>query len=94
MKAFYRQRLSESSCAKKETGDIDILVTSRTADRKIMQSIRIKRGPPTRIRERNQFSISTKVIPTENLRWLHFHDESSIQELSKCWINSPSYPFL
>ena len=28
-KAFYRQRIPESSCARKETADIDILVTSR-----------------------------------------------------------------
>ena len=40
-KAFYRQRTSESSCVRKETIDIDILVKSRNGDRKIMQSIRI-----------------------------------------------------
>ena len=40
-KAFYRERIPESSCAKKETVDIDILVISRNGDRKIMQSIRI-----------------------------------------------------
>ena len=33
-KAFYRQRIPESSCAKKETVDIDILVASRNGDRK------------------------------------------------------------
>ena len=41
MKAFYRQRNPEFSCARKETVDNDILVTSRNDDRKIMQSIRI-----------------------------------------------------
>ena len=45
-KAFYRQRIPEFSCAKKETVDIDILVTSRNDDRKIMQSIRITSRPP------------------------------------------------
>ena len=35
-KAFYRQRIPESSCARKETVDIDILVTSSNGDRKIM----------------------------------------------------------
>ena len=35
-KIFYRQRIPESSCGKKETVDIDILVTSRNGDRKIM----------------------------------------------------------
>ena len=37
-KAFYRQKIPESSCARKETVDIDIFVTSRNGDRKIMQS--------------------------------------------------------
>ena len=35
-KAFYRQRIPEPSCARKKTVDIDILVTSRNGDRKIM----------------------------------------------------------
>ena len=35
-KAFHRKRIPESSHAKKETVDIDILVTSRNGDRKIM----------------------------------------------------------
>ena len=33
-KAFYRQRIPEPSCARKETVDIDILVTSRNGDKK------------------------------------------------------------
>ena len=32
-KAFYRQRIPESSCAKKDSIDIDILVTSRIGDK-------------------------------------------------------------
>ena len=55
-KAFYRQRISEPSCAKKETVDIDILVTFRNGDRKVMQSIRIMNIPPLRIRKWNHFS--------------------------------------
>ena len=47
-KAFYRQRIPEPSCARKETVDIDILVTSKNGDRKIMQSIRITSRPPSR----------------------------------------------
>ena len=35
-KAFYRQRIPESSCTRKETVDIDILITSRTGDTKIV----------------------------------------------------------
>ena len=41
-KAFYRQRIPESSSARNETVDIEILATSRNADRKIKQSIRIR----------------------------------------------------
>ena len=45
-KAFYRYRSPESSYARRETVDIDILVTSRNGDRKMMQSIRIMSRPP------------------------------------------------
>ena len=40
-KALYRQIIPESSYAKKETVNTDILVTSRNGDRKIMHSIMI-----------------------------------------------------
>ena len=55
-KAFYRQRIPELSCARKETVDIDILVTSRNGDRKVMQSIRITSRPSSRKRKLNQLS--------------------------------------
>ena len=44
-KAFYRQRIPEPNCARKETVDIYILVTPRNGDRKIMPSVRITRRP-------------------------------------------------
>ena len=53
-KAFYRQRIPEFSSARKETVDIDILVTSRNGDRKIMQPVRITSRPPSRKRKWNQ----------------------------------------
>ena len=66
-KSFYRKRIPESSCARKETVDIDILVTSRNGDWKIVQSIRIMSKLPSRKRKWNQLSqfwrTSTKVIP-------------------------------
>ena len=49
-KAFYRQRIPEFSPARKETVDIDIVVTPRNGDRKIMQSIRITSRPHSRKR--------------------------------------------
>ena len=54
--AFYRQRIPEPSCARKETVGIDILVTSRNGDRKIMQSIRIISRPPSKKGKWNQLS--------------------------------------
>ena len=36
---FYRQGITKPSCTKKETVNIDIPVTSRNGERKIMQSI-------------------------------------------------------
>ena len=56
MKVFYRQRIPEFSCARKETVDMDTLVTSRNGDREMMQSIRIISRPPLGIKKWNQFS--------------------------------------
>ena len=55
-KAFYGQRIPQLRCARKETVDINILVTSRNGDRKIIQSIRITSRPPLRKRKWNQLS--------------------------------------
>ena len=55
-KAFCRQEIPESTCVRKETVDIGILVTSRNGDRKIMQSNRTTSRPPLRIRKWSQFS--------------------------------------
>ena len=41
MKAFYRHRIPESSCERKKTVDIDIFVTAKNGDRRIMKSIGI-----------------------------------------------------
>ena len=69
-KAFYCQIIQEPSCVRKETVDIDILVTSRHDDRKTMQSIRITRRALSRKRKWNQLSqfsrTSSKPIPIEN----------------------------
>ena len=68
-KAFYRQRIPGSSCARKETVEVDILVTSSNGDGKIMQSIRITSRRRPRKRKWNQLSqfrrTSTKAIPVE-----------------------------
>ena len=46
MEAFYRRRIPESNCGRKQTVDIDNLVTSRNVDRKMIRSIRIMSRPP------------------------------------------------
>ena len=55
-KAIPAKRIPETSCARKETVDTEIVVTSRNSDRKIMQSIRIKSRSPSRKRKWNQLS--------------------------------------
>ena len=57
-KALKMQRIPESSCVRRETVDIDILVTSRNGDRKIMQSTKITSRPTSRKRKWNQLSQS------------------------------------
>ena len=42
---------------RKETADIDILVTSGNGDRKIMQSIRITSRPPSRKRSESRVDL-------------------------------------
>ena len=68
-KAFYRQRIPESTCPRKEIVDIDVLVTSRNGGIEIMQSIRKTSRPPARERKWNKVSefrwTSAKVIPQE-----------------------------
>ena len=55
-KTFYGQIIPKFSCARKGTVNIDILITSRNGDRKIMQSIRIMRIHPSEIRNWNQLT--------------------------------------
>ena len=83
-KAFYRQRIPESSCVRKETVDLDILVTSRNGDRKIMQSITITSRPTLR-KKREPVEPVLKNIYQGNtyrkdLSWPHFDDEPRLQE--------------
>ena len=50
-----RKKIPEPSLARKKPVDIGILIKSRNCDRKIMQTIRIRRGLTARIRKWNQF---------------------------------------
>ena len=55
-KTFYGQIIPKFSYARKETVNIDILITSRNGDRKIMQSIRIMSIHPLKLRNWNQLT--------------------------------------
>ena len=82
-KAFHRRRMF--SRARKETADVDILVTSMKGDRKIMQSIRITSRAPWRKKEVEPVESVLKNIYQSNtdrkdLSWPHFNDASRVQE--------------
>ena len=84
-KAFYRQSIPESSCARKETVDIDILVKSRNSDRKIIRSIRIRSRPPPKNKEVEpaepvQMNIYQSSAYRKDLSWLHFDDQPRVQD--------------
>ena len=83
-KAFYRQRIPESSCAREETAGIDILVASRNNDRKIMQSInneqtslKKKEVEPAEPVLKNIYQSNTY---RKDLSWSHFDDEPRVKE--------------
>ena len=70
---FYRQRIPESSCARKETVDIGILVTCRNGDRKIMQSVRITSTRPDMTTVFHTWSYVRVIEIQSNLRRKKLH---------------------
>ena len=78
LRSFYRQRIPESSCLRKETVDIDILVTSRNSDLKIEQtSLKNKEVEPV---EPVQMNIYQYNIYRTDLSLLHFDNEPRVSE--------------
>ena len=77
-KEFYRLRISESSCARKET--VDILVTLRNGKQKIMQPIRITSIKEVEPAEPDQMNICQSNNYRKELSWQHFEDEPRVQE--------------
>ena len=85
-KAFSRQRISESRQARKETVDIDIFVTSKNGDRKIIYtiywnneqtSLEKKEIEPVESVLKNIYQSNTY---RKDLSWPHFDDEPRVQE--------------
>ena len=75
---FYKQRIPESSCARKEIVDINISIISRNGDRKIMQFIRKKK---TSLKNKEvepvepvQMSIYQSNTYKKALSWLKFNN--------------------
>ena len=84
-KTFYQQRIPESSCSRKITVDIDILVKSRNGDRKILQSLKNNECPSLMNREVKpvepvKMNIYQSNTYRKNLSCLHFDNEPSVQE--------------
>ena len=87
-KAFYRQRIPESSCTRKETVEIDMLVTSRNCDRKnhaIYQnsewtSLEKKGMEPVESVLKNIYQSNTY---RKGLSWSHFDVEPIFKRSSK-----------
>ena len=83
MKAFYRQTIPETNCARKETVDIDMPVTWNS-DRKIIvyqnnkyTSLVNNEVEPTEPVQINIYSSNTY---RKDLSWLHFDDERRVEE--------------
>ena len=80
MKAFYRQGIPESNCARKETVDINILVTSRNDEiyqnnkQTYLEKKKVKPAEPVL---KNIYQSNTN---RKDFSWPHFDDESRIQE--------------
>ena len=73
-KAFHRQRISEST---------DILITTKSSDRKITQTIQNMSEPPHKVMEPVQpvqMNIYKSNTDRIDLGWLHFDEEPKVQE--------------
>ena len=84
---------------RKQTVDIDILITSRNGDRKIRQCFGIRSRHPSRKRKVEPVEPILKNIYQSNtyrkdLCWPHFHNEPRLQEKEQVKTNSPVYSFL
>ena len=95
-KVFSRQRIPQYSCARKETVDIDILVTSKNGDREIIKTICRDHSRIKKWNQLRQFrQTTTKVTPIE--KTLAGYISRMSQEFkrdSKWRTNSAAHPFL
>ena len=80
-KTFYRQRLPVSGCPGKETIDINILVTSRNGDRKVVQFMHNEQTSHEKkgVEPVQPFQmIIYQSNTTGDFSWLHFNDEPGV----------------
>ena len=74
-KAFYRQRILEFSCGRKDTFDIAILETSRNGDEST--SLEKKEVEPIELVLKNIYQSNTY---RKDLSWSYFENEPRVQE--------------
>ena len=101
-KSFCRSRVLEPNCKRKETINIDILITLRNGVRKVTQTTGITSELSSRIKKRNQISLFrwtfANIVPTEDFDWrfVQIHIWTTIHRFKsrKNRTKSSSYPFL
>ena len=76
-KGFPRQRIAESSYARKETVKIDIIILSTDNNRKIMTSLENKDMKPV---EQVQMNVNKSNTYRKDLTWLHLDNDPRVQE--------------
>ena len=77
---FFRQRIPESSCARKETIDIDILVISRSGDRKTMHHQNNEQTSLDNKEVETVQAVQMNIYQSNDLSWLNFDDEARVQD--------------
>ena len=76
-KGFPRQRIAESSYARKETVKIDIIILYTNNNRKIMTSLENKDMTPV---EQVQMNVNKSNTYRKDLTWLHLDNDPRVQE--------------
>ena len=84
IKAFYRQRIPEFSCARKETVDIDILIKSRNGDKMVKNHTIYQNIEQTSNRNKEvQMNIYQSNTYSKDVSCLHFGNDSCVQEMQE-----------
>ena len=96
-KAFCRERISKSSCARKEIVDIAILLEFRNGDRNIMESYlsdkeTFHENEEVEAGQLVQMNIYQSNTYTKDLSWPHFIDDPRVQERQQVLVQQSYIP--